>query len=163
MRWWRKGRGRLALKAGGCGPAPSLWAGPLTVLLWVRRACGTGRGSRRVAFRARWRGGVKPVFPRLSAIRLAGRRVPGCDATPLPPRLRRDFRLLRSVEEPGKARCGVWRGVRAPCLLRPASLVDWERWRCPDFKLWLLHRFCFRASWPGTVVSTLLHASWIAP
>lgn len=149
MRWWRKGRDGLALKARGCDPAPSpLWAGPLAELLWVRGACGTGRGSRRVAFRARWRGGVKPVFPRLSGIRLAGRRVRGCDATPLPLRPLRDFRLLSSEEELGKARCGVWQGVRAPCLLLPASpwvggpLVDWERWRCPDFMLWLLHPFC---------------------
>lgn len=50
------------------------------------------------------------MFPRLSGIRLAGRRVRGCDATPLPPRPRRDFRLFSSEAELGKARCRVWRG-----------------------------------------------------
>lgn len=44
-------------------PFPPLWAGTRVVLLWVRGVCGTRRGSRRVAFRARRRGGVKPVFP----------------------------------------------------------------------------------------------------
>lgn len=103
-------------------PLLSLWAEPRAILLWVHGVCGTGRGSRRVAFRARRRGGVKPVFPRLSGIRLAGRRVRGCDATPLPPRPRRDFRLLSSEAELGKARCRVWRGVSAPRLPRLALL-----------------------------------------
>lgn len=104
-------------------------------------------GLPRAAFRARRRGGVKPVFPRLRGIRLAGRRVRGCDATP-PPRPRRGFRLLGSEAAPGKARCCVWPGLGSPCVPRPASLwvggalADGEQWRFSDFMLWLFSLFC---------------------
>lgn len=118
-----KGAGRARAKAPRLCPRPySLVGGATCCTALGPRVCETGRGSRRVAFRARRRGGVKPVFPRLSGIRLAGRRVRGCDATPLPPRPRRDFRLLSSEAELGKARCRVWRGVIAPRLPRPAPL-----------------------------------------
>lgn len=71
-----KGAGRARAKAPRLCPRPySLVGGATCCTALGPRVCETGRGSRRVAFRARRRGGVKPVFPRLSGIRLAGRRV----------------------------------------------------------------------------------------
>lgn len=117
-----KGAGRALAKCPRLRPRPSSppcgWG---LELHCFGPAGGAGRreGLRRAAFRARRRGGVKPVFPGLRGIRLAGRRVLGCDATPLPPRPRRDFRLLSSEAEQGKARCRVWRGSGLSCV-RPS-------------------------------------------